>query len=130
MERSLLRWLISSRSINNHDIQSHFLFLYGRFLKNLLLWNRLAKWTETWKETHTENPLWRMLICIRIPNFIPIGKLTWSTWEILVYDWLKLKNYILLWNHEAQRILSEIAYRASFNCFLWIGNTTSGLCLL
>jgi hypothetical protein len=25
-----------------------FLFLIGRFLKNLLLWNCMAKWTETW----------------------------------------------------------------------------------
>ena len=30
--------------------------------KNLLLWNRLAKWTETWEESSMECPLWRWLI--------------------------------------------------------------------
>jgi hypothetical protein len=25
-----------------------FFFLIGRFLKNILLWNRLSKWTEPW----------------------------------------------------------------------------------
>ena len=29
---------------------------------NLLLWNRLAKLTETWQESSMECPLWRMLI--------------------------------------------------------------------
>jgi hypothetical protein len=29
---------------------------------NLLLWNRLTKWTETWLETSIECPLWRLLI--------------------------------------------------------------------
>jgi hypothetical protein len=29
--------------------------------KNLLLWNRLAKWTETWKEASMEGPLYRFL---------------------------------------------------------------------
>jgi hypothetical protein len=32
-----------------HGHQGQFLFLIGRFLtKNLLLWNRVAKWTEIW----------------------------------------------------------------------------------
>jgi hypothetical protein len=33
--------------------------------KNLLLWNRLAKWTETWEEASMECPLWRLLISSR-----------------------------------------------------------------
>ena len=32
----------------NMATTSNSFFLIGRFLKNLLLWNRLAKWTETW----------------------------------------------------------------------------------
>jgi hypothetical protein len=38
--------LISSRSVNKHGRHRQFLFLIGWFLKNLLLWNRLAKWIE------------------------------------------------------------------------------------
>jgi hypothetical protein len=33
----------------------------GWFLKNLLLWNCLAKWTETWWEASMAGPLWKML---------------------------------------------------------------------
>jgi hypothetical protein len=36
--------------------------------KNLLLWNRLAKWTETWQEVFMECPLWRLLISSRSVN--------------------------------------------------------------
>jgi hypothetical protein len=44
----LLRLLISSWSVNKHGHHRQFLFLIGWFLKNLLLRNRLVKWTETW----------------------------------------------------------------------------------
>jgi len=37
----------SFRSVNKHGRCTRFLFLIGWFLKNLLRWNRLAKWTET-----------------------------------------------------------------------------------
>jgi hypothetical protein len=41
--------LISPPCINKHGHHRQFLFLIGCFLKkNLLLWNRLDKWTETW----------------------------------------------------------------------------------
>jgi hypothetical protein len=40
--------LISSRSVSKHGHHMQFLFLIGRFLKNLLLWNCLAILTETW----------------------------------------------------------------------------------
>jgi hypothetical protein len=33
------------------------LFLIGWFLKKILLWNRLAKWIETWEEASLEGPL-------------------------------------------------------------------------
>ena len=37
-----------SRYVNKHEVcHRQFLFLIGRFLKNLL-WNCLANWTETW----------------------------------------------------------------------------------
>ena len=48
MECPLWKLLISSQSINKHGHHRQFLFLIGRYLKNLLLWNCLAKWTETW----------------------------------------------------------------------------------
>jgi hypothetical protein len=40
--------LIFSRSVNKHGCYRQFLFLIGWFLKYLLLWNRVAKWAETW----------------------------------------------------------------------------------
>jgi hypothetical protein len=46
-ERSSVKLLISSRSVNKHGRHRQFLFLIGWFLKNLLLWNRFAVWTET-----------------------------------------------------------------------------------
>jgi hypothetical protein len=45
--RSSVKLLISSRSVNKHGRHRQFLFLIGWFLKNLLLWNRFAEWTET-----------------------------------------------------------------------------------
>jgi hypothetical protein len=48
MECPLWRWLISSRSVSKHGHHMQFLFQIGRFLRNLLLWNCLAIWTETW----------------------------------------------------------------------------------
>ena len=48
IECPLWRLLISSRSVNKHCHHRQFFFLIGRYLKNLLLWNCLAKWTETW----------------------------------------------------------------------------------
>jgi hypothetical protein len=36
--------------------------------RNLLLWNHLAKLTETWQETFMECPLWRLLISSRLVN--------------------------------------------------------------
>jgi hypothetical protein len=41
------RLVILSRSVNKHGRYRPFLFLIGWFLKNLLLWNRLAKWIKT-----------------------------------------------------------------------------------
>ena len=46
MECPLWRVLILSRSVSKHGHHMQFLFLIGRFLKNLLLWNCLAIWTE------------------------------------------------------------------------------------
>ena len=46
IEGPLLRLLISSRSVNKHGRHRQCLFLIVWVLKNLLLWNRFAKWTE------------------------------------------------------------------------------------
>jgi hypothetical protein len=48
MECPLWRLLISSRSVSKHGHHMQVLFLIGRFLKKILLWNCLAIWTETW----------------------------------------------------------------------------------
>jgi hypothetical protein len=45
---SVIRLLISSRSVSKHGHHRQFLLLIGWFLKILLLWNCFAKWTETW----------------------------------------------------------------------------------
>jgi hypothetical protein len=37
-----------SRSITNMAATGNFCFWLTIFFKNLLLWNHLAKWTETW----------------------------------------------------------------------------------
>ena len=47
MEDPLKRVHILLWSITKHGHHRQFLFLIGRYLKNLLLWNCLAKWTET-----------------------------------------------------------------------------------
>jgi hypothetical protein len=39
--------LLMDRDVNKHGRHRQFLFLNGWFLKNLL-WNRFAKWNETW----------------------------------------------------------------------------------
>ena len=57
MEGTLLKVLISFRSVNKQYHHRQFLFLLGVYLKILLLWNRLAKWTETWQEASMECPL-------------------------------------------------------------------------
>ena len=53
MECPLWRLLISSQSVSKHGHHIQFLFLMGRFLKNVIFWNYLAIWTETWLEAST-----------------------------------------------------------------------------
>jgi len=48
MESPSYRLHISFRSVNKHGHHRQFVFLIGRFLNNLFLWNRTAKWTNTW----------------------------------------------------------------------------------
>ena len=49
---------------NKHGHHRQFLFLIGRFLKNLFLWNRMAKWIKIWQETSMEGPVYRLLMPI------------------------------------------------------------------
>ena len=76
--------LIYFRSINKHGRQRQFLFLIGWYLENLL-WNRLAKWIETWYEASLEGPL-------KIAHLVPICLQTWPPQTILVCDWLISKK--------------------------------------
>jgi len=52
----------------NMALHRQFLFVIGQFFKNLLLWNRFAKLTETWQEASMECPLCRVLISSRSVN--------------------------------------------------------------
>ena len=49
--------LITSWLDNKHGRHGQFLFLIGRYFKNLLLWNHIAKWTKTLQEAYMEGPL-------------------------------------------------------------------------
>ena len=49
---------------NKHGHHRQFLFLIGRFLNNLFLWNRMAKWIKIWQETSMEGPVYRLLMPI------------------------------------------------------------------
>jgi hypothetical protein len=47
---------------------SYQVFLIGWFLKNLLLWKCLDKWTEIWWEASMAGPLWILLNLSRSIN--------------------------------------------------------------
>jgi hypothetical protein len=57
--------LISSRFSNKHGRHRQFFSLIGWSLKNILLWNRLAKWTKAWLKASMEGFLCRLLILSR-----------------------------------------------------------------
>jgi hypothetical protein len=48
MDRDKMKFLIPFWSVNKHGRHRQLLFLIGRFLKQLFLGNRLAKWYEAW----------------------------------------------------------------------------------
>jgi hypothetical protein len=60
MECPLWRLLISSRSVSKHGYHMKFLFLIGRFLENLLLWNCLVVSEKNFKNRpiRNKNCLW------------------------------------------------------------------------
>jgi hypothetical protein len=53
------RLLSSSQSVSKHGRHRQFLFLIGYFLKNLLLWNCLAKWIERPSDGKSSQCLWQ-----------------------------------------------------------------------
>jgi hypothetical protein len=84
MEGPLLRFFISSRSVYKHRRHMQFFFLVGRFLK-------IFSSETTWQNcTGSINANGRSSIGL-LHNF-PIGQKTWSSWTILVSDWLKFKT--------------------------------------
>ena len=85
MESPLLRLLFSSRSISKHCRHRQIVFLIGWFLKNLLLWNRFAKWTEI-----SRNHLWKVLC--KDCSFCPVSLRNMDATAILVSDWSFSKN--------------------------------------
>ena len=118
MECSLWRLLILSRSVSKHGHHMQFLFLIGRFLKNLLLWNCLAIWTETWKEAST---------CIEgsVLSFLKaewkvndIGSAHWAS-SFQLFNWFQLFSF---WEKlpkvagHSQNML-KIDHRAIFHWF-------------
>jgi hypothetical protein len=67
MEGPLLRVHILLWSITKHGPTQAILVSDWPIFKNVL-WNHLAKLTETWQEASMECPLWRMLISSRSVN--------------------------------------------------------------
>ena len=59
----ILLWSITKHAPPQAIIVSDWPILF-----NLLLWNRLAKYTETWQAVSMESPLWRLLISSRSIN--------------------------------------------------------------
>ena len=55
----------NSNIVNKHGCHRQFLFMIGRSLKNLLLWNPLAKWTKAWLKASMEGLLCSLLILSR-----------------------------------------------------------------
>jgi hypothetical protein len=68
MEGPLKRVHILLWSITKHGPPQATLVSDWPIFLNLLLWNRLAKLTETWQETSKECPLWSLLISSRSVN--------------------------------------------------------------
>ena len=57
------------------------------FFKN----NKCKQYLNQLSDTRSGDPL-----VLRFPNFIPIGKKTWTPWAILVSDWLKKSSPLKL----------------------------------
>ena len=55
-------------------------------LKNLLLWNHMAKWTQTLQEASVGRSF------TKFPHFVLIGLQIWPPQAILVSDWLKFQK--------------------------------------
>ena len=62
----LQSFLISSRSDYKYGHHGQFLFQIGWYFKNLLLWNHMAKWTQTLQEASVWGPLQSFLISSRL----------------------------------------------------------------
>ena len=87
--------LISFRSDDKHGRHGQFLILIGRVFKNLLLWNHLAKWNQTWQEASMGGPLWNLLISFQSDD--KHGR----HGQFLILIGRVFKN-LLLWNHLAK----------------------------
>ena len=82
-------------SITKHGPPQAILVSDWPIFKNLLLWNRFAKLTETWQEASMECPLWILLISSRSVNKHGHHR------QFLFLIGLYLKN-LLLWNFPAK----------------------------
>ena len=110
--------MLNLQSVNKHGHHRQFLFLIGRFLKNIIFWNRLAKWTET---------LWigegvlDTTLCDKVCRWLAAGR--WFSPGTLVSSTNKTDHYditeILL-----KAVLNIIFSNTKFTqVFLFIGNS-------
>ena len=92
MECPLWKLPISSRSVNKHDHHRQFLFLIGRFLKNLLWRNCLSQ--MNWNLVGSIYMYGRF--CIKFPESRMKGERHWASSLIFLllikslYNWKKL----------------------------------------
>jgi hypothetical protein len=103
MEDHLCTALISSWSIHKHGHHRLLFFLICWFLKHILLWNQLAKSTDTWSS-------------VKIAYFVPIVNKHGRHRQFLFLIYWILKT-ILLWNHFAK--WTETSLGASMSGPLW-----------
>ena len=102
MECPLLRLLISSRSVSKHGHHMQFLFLIGRFLKNLLLWNCLGK---------------TKYVCVycRMSKRSRVGQHSFFFFFFFFYYWQNRK-----WSFRFRYFIFEISSKSSFvEAVLW-----------
>ena len=91
MEDPLWGYIILSQSATKHSHHGQFLFLGGKFLNKILIWNNFEKKN---KAKFDRRHLWKVLYKISSCHFN--WKKTASPLTILVFDWVQLSKILKL----------------------------------